>query len=142
MPCMSTILQLLGIATLFIAFSCGTDTGLTMGVPTSFIVCHAEALSCASLMLLQEQFCWQADILHSVYSIRLTVTNVFLIGSGTRSSPSFVYPLVIQDPAQLQEHNSTWMLFSLIGKQELSLSFIISSLPKIRIPYIQKSINT
>lgn len=45
---MSTILQFLFKATLFIAFFCVTDTGQTMGVPTSFIVCHAEALSCAS----------------------------------------------------------------------------------------------
>ena len=45
---MSTILQFLFKATLFIGFFCVTDTGQNMGVPTSFIVDHVEALSCAS----------------------------------------------------------------------------------------------
>lgn len=40
-------LQFLFKATLFIAFFCVTDTGQTVGVPTSFTVGHAEALSCA-----------------------------------------------------------------------------------------------
>ena len=45
---MSTILQFLFKATLFIAFSWVTGTGQTRGVPTSFIFCHAEAPFCAS----------------------------------------------------------------------------------------------
>lgn len=45
---MSTILQFLFKATLFIAFFWVTDAGQTIGVTTCFIVCHAEAPSCAS----------------------------------------------------------------------------------------------
>ena len=98
---MSTILQFLFNATLFIAFFWVTDAGHTMWVPACFIVCHAKASF--SPVLLEEQFFWQVDVLHLhvISSRRLTGAGAFVIGSGTRSPcPLSIHaPSVIQDPA-------------------------------------------
>lgn len=106
---MSTILQFFFRGTLFIAFFCVTDTGLTMGVPISFIVCHAEApflckqvsCCCRNSFAGRQTSCTCTS---SAYSIRLTGTDAFLISRGTRSSPSFV-----------QEHNPTWIVWLITG---------------------------
>ena len=50
---MSTILQFFFKGTLFIAFFWVTDTGQTMGVPTSFIFCHA----CRSTLWCKQVLC-------------------------------------------------------------------------------------
>lgn len=77
----------------------------------SFLLCHwhrsdyggshiLHCLPCRSTLLCKQfLFCCrscfagkQTPCTSSAYSIRLTGADAFLIGSGTRSSPSFVYP--------------------------------------------------
>lgn len=95
---MSTVLQFLFKGTLFIAFFWVTDTGLTMGVPTSFIICHAEASkSCVSggaVLVVARHL--------AITSHQLNKASVLLWLSVLQEAPCPLYihdPPVIEDPA-------------------------------------------
>ena len=69
----------------------------------------------ASPVLLEKQFCWQVDVLHLhvISSRRLTGAGAFVIGSGTRSSLSFVHPCPFSDSrsciaSRARLHTNAW----------------------------------